>query len=237
MKTETRKNILENAPDGATHLSTEGLYLKYDINKVLYLYHVNYKCWKYASSWILVDHNLSDLRELQEKDQENEKLLVESKESVATTLLNAMEVAKVENFMCDVFSTDRDDGKSIEITCRYLDGKSTNEVITEMQARIVELENKIKGSAYLHMAAQMMIYLIEGQEITGSDWDYINDSQYEECEKAMAKRDLTQQAKGVSDFKEWVYKTDKNKSGLDVRDIDLADLYIENLINQAKGLK
>ena len=72
-----------------------------------------------------------------------EKLLVESKESVATTLLNAMESAKVEKlhvWMC--FSTDRDDGKSIEITCKYLDGKSTTEVMKEMQARIDELEAK-----------------------------------------------------------------------------------------------
>ena len=52
-----------------------------------------------------------------------------------------------------------------------------------------------------------------------------------------AKRDLEQQAKGVNDFGKWVLDTDKNASGLDVRDIALIEFYVEPLISQAKALK
>ena len=48
---------------------------------------------------------------------------------------------------------------------------------------------------------------------------------------------LEQQAKGVNDFKEWVLDTDKNSSGLDVRDTGLIEFYVESLISQAKALK
>ena len=58
-------------------------------------------------------------------------------------------------------------------------------------------------------------------------------------ENEHAVRDLEQQAKGVNDFKEWVLDTDKNSSGLDVRDISLIEcrVYVESLISQAKALK
>ena len=56
-------------------------------------------------------------------------------------------------------------------------------------------------------------------------------------ELEQAKRDLEQQAKGVNDFGKWVLDTDKNASGLDVRDIALIEFYVEPLISQAKALK
>ena len=96
--------------------------------------------------------------------------------------------------------------------------------IRRQSKRIAELENKIKGSAYLHMAAQMMIYLVEGREIVGSDWDYINDSQYEECQKAITIRDLRQQAKGI----DWV---------LACRELNLSEGEVHTLMDKCNKLR
>jgi len=105
--------------------------------------------------------------------------------------------------------------------CHIAELNKTNK---KLEIRIAELENKIKGSAYLHMAAQMMIYLVEGREIVGSDWDYINDSQYEECQKAITIRDLRQQAKGI----DWV---------LACRELNLSEGEVHTLMDKCNKLR
>ena len=71
MNNETRKQTLENAPEGATHYDEECQYWKWA--KVV--------CWRWThGAWhrTVKECNefsaISDLRELQEKDQENEEL-------------------------------------------------------------------------------------------------------------------------------------------------------------------
>ena len=70
----------------------------------------------------------------------------------------------------------------------------------------------------------MMIYLVEGREIVGSDWDYINDSQYEECQKAITIRDLRQQAKGI----DWV---------LACRELNLSEGEVHTLMDKCNKLR
>ena len=86
------------------------------------------------------------------------------------------------------------------------------------------------------MAAQMMIYLVEGREIVGSDWDYINDSQYEECQKAITIRDLRQQAKGVRGYLSSLGGNDPVKMYKSQVQKD-AEIYANQLNNQADELE
>jgi hypothetical protein len=60
------QKILDNAPEGATHIDKDCFYLRYDINQVLEIYHVNYKHWQQASAWIGVDRSLADIKRITE---------------------------------------------------------------------------------------------------------------------------------------------------------------------------
>lgn len=173
MKTETRNQILENAPEGATHYLinqydfTEGYFKLTNDCDVLV---DGVEGWQEIDIDVPLNGNhqvteLEPLRELQEKEQE----------------------------------------------------------LIKMQARIDELEKII---AVRQLADK------NGYK-DGLEWV----ESHKQMDEILEAHNPTQQAKGISDFKEWVYKTDKNKSGLDVRDVDLADLFIENLLNQAKELK
>jgi hypothetical protein len=73
---ELRKTI-QGAPKGATHIDFNGIYLKYDLNKLLYLYHVNYKEWQWASNYICPDQSLADIRTIIEQQESHERLLEE----------------------------------------------------------------------------------------------------------------------------------------------------------------
>ena len=70
----TNREIIDNAPEGATHIDRDGLYLRYDLNKVLELYHVNYKHWQQASTWIGVYRSLADIKRIAELENEVEPL-------------------------------------------------------------------------------------------------------------------------------------------------------------------
>lgn len=60
------KSIIDNAPDSATHIDNNGIYLKYDLNKVLSIFHVNYKRWQVASPMINPWRSLSDIKRIVE---------------------------------------------------------------------------------------------------------------------------------------------------------------------------
>jgi len=66
------QEILAKPPEGATHFSWDGYYLKYDINRVLEIYHVNYKHWQQASTWVGVDRSLADIRRIVELEKDRD---------------------------------------------------------------------------------------------------------------------------------------------------------------------
>ena len=68
----TDQEILAKPPEGATHFSWDGHYLKYDLNRVLEIYHVNYKHWQQASTWIGVDRSLADIRRIVELEKDRD---------------------------------------------------------------------------------------------------------------------------------------------------------------------
>lgn len=185
MKPETIKQILENAAEGSTHVDSSGQYWKKVDGYKSEFFHKRTVRWV-ATSNCNITRALSDLRELQEKDQELAKMQA-----------RIDELEKERDFLTDD--------------------------LLETQDNLASLQ-----SAF------------EGIELVFCDEDgcpLIEPFNSDGLSKWIESFKLTQQAKGISDFKEWVYKTDKNKSGLDVRDIDLADLFIESLLEQAKELK
>ena len=68
----TDQEILAKPPEGATHFSWDGHYLKYDLNRVLEIYHVNYKHWQQASTWVGVDRSLADIRRIVELEKDRD---------------------------------------------------------------------------------------------------------------------------------------------------------------------
>ena len=84
----TDQGILKGAPKGATHFSWDGHYLKYDLNRVLEIYHVNYKHWQQASTWIGVDRSLADIRRIVEleKDRNVEYIPLDERQLVYLTV-------------------------------------------------------------------------------------------------------------------------------------------------------
>jgi hypothetical protein len=79
------QKILDNVPEGATHFSWDGYYLKYDLNRVLEIYHVNYKHWQQASTWIGVDRSLADIKRIAGLETA-EKRLQEQFENIANKI-------------------------------------------------------------------------------------------------------------------------------------------------------
>ena len=84
----TDQEILAKPPEGATHFSWDGHYLKYDLNRVLEIYHVNYKHWQQASTWIGVDRSLADIRRIVEleKDRNVEYIPLDDRQLVYLTV-------------------------------------------------------------------------------------------------------------------------------------------------------
>ena len=70
------------------------------------------------------------------------ELLLGTKNSIATDLLNVMEKDNVENFSIQVFKVDSGLKRDLQVTCEYLDGVSVPETITKLKERIAELEKE-----------------------------------------------------------------------------------------------
>lgn len=74
---EENKAILAGAPEGATHLDFNGIYLRYDLNKVLDLYHVNFKKWQQASNLICPERSITDIEQIVSLTEQLEKVTAE----------------------------------------------------------------------------------------------------------------------------------------------------------------
>ena len=66
-------------------------------------------------------------------------------ENIASTLLLQMKNENIDNFTCKVFGTTEgaEAGRDFELICRYLDGKSTADVLNEQQAEIEALKAEV----------------------------------------------------------------------------------------------
>lgn len=75
MNIEDMKKVIAEAPRGSTHIDFNGMYLKYDLNKELELYHVNYKEWQWASRYICPYRSLSDIKTIIDQYESYQQLL------------------------------------------------------------------------------------------------------------------------------------------------------------------
>ena len=112
--------------------------------------------------------------------------------------------------------------------------------ILRQDERIAELEKE--RDEYLNSMKLMCLGIDKLHHSTNSSerqgaFNAINTAYYDRPSNIIEAHNLEQQAKGINDFGKWVLDTDKNASGLDVRDIDLIEFYIEHLRKQAKALK
>jgi hypothetical protein len=140
------QKILDNAPEGATHFDAEKDYLKF-------------ACFLWGCSWMFYDdqdddwfmtdskslRSLADIKRIAELEKE---LLLGTKNSIATDLLNVMEKDNVENFSIQVFKVDSGLKRDLQVTCEYLDGVSVSETITNLKEQVAELEkerDELKG--------------------------------------------------------------------------------------------
>lgn len=95
-----------------------------------------------------------------------------------------------------------------------------------------------KQVAELEKERDALVVRVTNCEQIFSDAPDLEFSRFEEMfPNEFEAHNLEQQAKGIEDFGKWVLDTDKNASGLDVRDIDLIESYIEHLNNHAKAPK
>ena len=63
------QEILANAPEGATHVDRNGIYLRFNRDRVLELYHVNYRQFWQAATFIVPDRSLADIKAGVERDK------------------------------------------------------------------------------------------------------------------------------------------------------------------------
>jgi len=92
---EELRKTLQGAPKGATHIDFDGIYLKYDLNKELRLYHVNYKEWQWASRYICPDQSLADI-----------KAIIELTDKVAMLQTNTNPALRTLLYCCGGLSSD-----------------------------------------------------------------------------------------------------------------------------------
>jgi hypothetical protein len=141
-----KQNILGNEPNDVTHTDADGV-------KYSYLGENNYAVWMDKETvpyWREMPFNniecASYLRSLEDVERivELEKeLLLDTKNSVATELLNIMEKDNVENFSIQIFKVDSGLKRDLQVTCEYLDSVSVSETITELRNEKAELEKKL----------------------------------------------------------------------------------------------
>ena len=89
------------------------------------------------------------------------------------------------------------------------DYSEVNQIVTQLQAENERLKSK---SRCKEMVIQIIKNMIGSDEVTGSDWDYIGDDEYQEVYELLEKRNLEQQAKGLEDYAVKMYKD--TESGL-----------------------
>lgn len=75
----------------------------------------------------------------------NEELVKEKAETIADALANLMDERGIENFRVDCFN-DSKTGRQIEVICRYLDGKSVADVLTELREENNRLKQVLEDS-------------------------------------------------------------------------------------------
>ena len=74
----------------------------------------------------------------------NEELVKEKAESIASALADLMDERGIENFRVDCFNDKT--GRQIEVICRYLDGKSVADVLTELRDENNRLKQVLEDS-------------------------------------------------------------------------------------------
>jgi hypothetical protein len=138
-------------PDDVTH--TDDNDVKYS-----YLGNNDYAVWMDKATvpyWRVMPWNniecagsirsVADIAKIAELEKE---LLLGTKNSIATDLLNVMEKDNVENFSIQVFKVDSGLKRDLQVTCEYLDGVSVSETITNLKEQVAELEkerDELKG--------------------------------------------------------------------------------------------
>ena len=153
------KEILDNAPEGALGIKImDGFYrwvLKDNaLSKI-------YDC-ESLDGLNQIYRSLADIARITELEKE---LLLGTKNSIATDLLNVMEKDNVENFSIQVFKVDSGLKRDFQVTCEYLDGVSASETITELKESNAELE---KTLSHCKVFLEEMHYLEVNETIKNS---------------------------------------------------------------------
>ena len=137
----TNEEILANAPEGATHITSNNVYLKVYGNHchVFNSLHVwSIPITNIEDVFILNNpRSLFDIFRIVELEKKQSK---ERRETIADHVLNILAEEGFENFSTNMLKTN--DGRRVELTIRYTNGKTPAEVLDELTERVEAAERE-----------------------------------------------------------------------------------------------